>query len=106
MRGFLAQAYARAEACYRKVFERASNGIEIADKIQRAAANVLTEIARDEPQTRIFLSRFTPERLAGPDPGQALLANQAGTAAPPATLPTKTAGRLANRPVGAQHFRA
>ena len=67
---FLAARYDRAEAAWRAALERVPADAELAAKAERAATNVLTGMAGDEPQMRLFRARFNREwLLGGPHPG-------------------------------------
>jgi hypothetical protein len=67
---FLAARYDRAEAAWRSALARVPDDADLSAKAERAAANVVTGMAGEEPQTRVFRERFTPEwLLGGPHPG-------------------------------------
>lgn len=67
---FLAARYDLAEAAWRAALEQRPASEELAAKAERAATNVVTGMAGDEPQMRLFRERYTREwTLGGPHPG-------------------------------------
>jgi hypothetical protein len=67
---FLTARYDRAESAWRAALQRLPSDPTLADKIERAAANVVARIEGDEPQMRVFRELFSPEYLVGgPHPG-------------------------------------
>ena len=67
---FLGARYDLAEAAWKSALERAPADPELLAKAERAATNVLTGMAGDEPQMVLFRERFTREwLLGGPHPG-------------------------------------
>ncbi|HJU64385.1 MAG TPA: peroxidase family protein, partial [Gemmatimonadaceae bacterium] len=67
---FLAARYDRADTAWESAIAHLPADPSLAAKAERAATNVLTGMAGDEPQMRIFRERFTREwLLGGPHPG-------------------------------------
>jgi hypothetical protein len=67
---FLAGRYDRAEVAWRAAIERVPANADLAEKAERAATNVITGLAGEEPQSAVFRERFTREwLLGGPHPG-------------------------------------
>ena len=68
---FLTAKYDRAESAWRAALEKRPVDKDLEAKAERAATNVLTDIAGAEPQTSIFYEHFTRESLlSGPHPGK------------------------------------
>jgi len=68
---FLLGNYDKAEGAWCAAMERSPSDPVLADKLERAAANLVTRIAEDEPQMDIFRAFFAPEHvLGGPRPGE------------------------------------
>ncbi len=69
---FLAGRYDRAEHAWRAAAALSAPDPTLAEKLERAAVNLLTDAGATDAQSRIFLQLFTPEYLlAGPHPGDA-----------------------------------
>jgi hypothetical protein len=67
---FLAAGYDRAEASWRAALACVPANTDLEAKAERAAVNVVTGMAGEEPQSRVFRERFTREWvLGGPHPG-------------------------------------
>jgi len=67
---FLSGNYDKAEAAWRAALDRSPSDSVLTEKLERAAANLFTRIAEDEPQMDIFREFFAPEHvLGGPRPG-------------------------------------
>jgi hypothetical protein len=95
---FLAGRYDRAEAAWRAALAKRPVDRDLEAKCERAATNVLTDIAGTEPQTHIFRELFTGDwMLGGPHPGS--------VGGPVPTEPTRDwldrAARLPGAAVGA-----
>lgn len=67
---FLLDRFDAAEAAWRAAAAAGAGDASLPDKLDRAAANVATWIAGDEPQARIFAASFNRDHLlGGPNPG-------------------------------------
>jgi hypothetical protein len=89
---FLTERYARAEGCWRAALERAPDAeaaVTLAEKLDRAVANVSTGVDGADPQVHVFAARFVRDYvLGGPHPGTAAapLGDQAGESTAVAAL--------------------
>jgi len=67
---FLSGEYDRAEEAWRAALAHLPSSPDLAEKLERAAANLVTRIAIDEPQMEIFGRPFSRDVLLnGPHPG-------------------------------------